>query len=138
MITKPKLGVANFLHESAVMLLDVVRSAAQARVVRIRTFHDLWAQGIEAGQAELLAKHSASAENHFQLMADVAPDAWWPLLLLAETRSAMGNHKQAIKDLREGIRRGLKNAEVIEKDESSQPLRSESEFQKMLSELTAK
>jgi len=32
----------------------------------------------------------------------------------------------------------LKNAEVIEKDESLQPLRSEPEFQKMLSELTAK
>jgi two-component system chemotaxis response regulator CheB len=32
-ITKPKLGVRDFLHESAVMLLDVVRSAAQARVV---------------------------------------------------------------------------------------------------------
>jgi dienelactone hydrolase len=110
----------------------------EKRLVRLRAFHDLWAQGIEAGQAELLAKHSARAENYFQLMADVAPDAWWPLLLLAETRSAMGNHKQAIKDLREGIRRGLKNAEVIEKDESLQPLRSEPEFQKMLSELAAK
>ena len=31
-ITKPKLGVSNFLHESAVMLIDVVRSAAQARL----------------------------------------------------------------------------------------------------------
>ena len=108
------------------------------RLVRVRAFHALWAQGIEAGQAELLAKHPARAENYFQLMADVAPDAWWPLLLLAETRTAMGNHKQAIKDLREGIRRGLKNAEVIEKDESLQPLRSEPEFQKMLSELTGK
>ncbi|HUE52849.1 MAG TPA: hypothetical protein VMO80_10940 [Terriglobales bacterium] len=110
----------------------------EERLVRLRAFHALWAQGIEAGQAEVLAKHSARAENYFQLMADVAPDAWWPLLLLAETRSAMGNHKQAIKDLREGIRRGLKNAEVIERDESLQPLRSEPEFQKMLSELTAK
>ena len=110
----------------------------EERLVRLRAFHALWAQGIEAGQAELLAKHSARAENYFQLMADVTPDAWWPLLLLAETRSAMGNHKQAIKDLREGIQRGLKNAEVIEKDESLQPLRSEPEFQKMLSELTAK
>ncbi len=108
------------------------------RLVRLRAFHALWAQGIEAGQAELLAKHPARAENYFQLMADVAPDAWWPLLLLAETRTAMGNHKQAIKDLREGIRRGLKNGEVIEKDESLQPLRSEPEFQKMLSELTGK
>jgi hypothetical protein len=50
----------------------------------------------------------------------------------------MGNHKQAIKDLREGIRRGLKNAEVIEKDESLQPLRSEPEFQKMLSGTNSK
>jgi len=32
-ITKPKLGVREFLHESAVLLLDVVWSAAEARVV---------------------------------------------------------------------------------------------------------
>lgn len=32
-ITKPKLGVRDFLHESAVMLIDVVRSAAQAKLV---------------------------------------------------------------------------------------------------------
>jgi two-component system chemotaxis response regulator CheB len=32
-ITKPKIGVSDFLHESAVMLIDVVWSAAQARLV---------------------------------------------------------------------------------------------------------
>lgn len=32
-ITKPKLGVRDFLHESAVLLLDVVWSASEARVV---------------------------------------------------------------------------------------------------------
>jgi two-component system chemotaxis response regulator CheB len=31
-IRKPKLGVRDFLHESAVMLIDVVRSAAQAKL----------------------------------------------------------------------------------------------------------
>jgi two-component system chemotaxis response regulator CheB len=31
-IKKPKLGVRDFLHESAVMLIDVVRSASQARL----------------------------------------------------------------------------------------------------------
>jgi len=31
-ITKPKLGVRDFLHESAVMLIDVVHSAAQAKL----------------------------------------------------------------------------------------------------------
>src|SRR5579863_4266612 len=32
-ITKPKLGVRDFLHESAVMLIDIVRSAAQAKLM---------------------------------------------------------------------------------------------------------
>jgi two-component system chemotaxis response regulator CheB len=32
-INKPKLGVRDFLHESAVMLIDVVRSAAQAKLL---------------------------------------------------------------------------------------------------------
>jgi two-component system, chemotaxis family, protein-glutamate methylesterase/glutaminase len=31
-VTKPKLGVRDFLHESALMLIDMVRSAAQARI----------------------------------------------------------------------------------------------------------
>ena len=31
-IKKPKLGVRDFLNESALMLIDVVRSAAQAKV----------------------------------------------------------------------------------------------------------
>jgi len=34
-IKKPKLGVRDFLHESAVMLIDVVRSAAQAKVTPV-------------------------------------------------------------------------------------------------------
>jgi two-component system chemotaxis response regulator CheB len=33
-VTKPKLGVGNFLHESAVMLIDTVRSAASAQMRR--------------------------------------------------------------------------------------------------------
>lgn len=31
-VTKPKIGVGNFLHDSAVMLIDMVKAAAQARV----------------------------------------------------------------------------------------------------------
>ncbi len=37
-VTKPKFAVGNFLHESAVMLIDAVRSAAAARVGRRTTF----------------------------------------------------------------------------------------------------
>ncbi|HEY6252078.1 MAG TPA: chemotaxis response regulator protein-glutamate methylesterase [Candidatus Angelobacter sp.] len=31
-VTKPKIGVGNFLHDSALMLIDMVKAAAQARV----------------------------------------------------------------------------------------------------------
>lgn len=31
-VTKPRIGVGNFLHESALMLIDTVKAAAQARV----------------------------------------------------------------------------------------------------------
>src|SRR5262249_15837632 len=31
-LTKPKLGVGNFLHESALVLIDMVRAAAQAKL----------------------------------------------------------------------------------------------------------
>jgi two-component system chemotaxis response regulator CheB len=37
-VTKPKLAVGNFLHESAVMLIDAVRSAAAARMRRREAF----------------------------------------------------------------------------------------------------
>jgi len=37
-VTKPKLAVGNFLHESAVMLIDAVRSAAAARIRRRDSF----------------------------------------------------------------------------------------------------
>jgi len=37
-VTKPKLAVGKFLHESAVMLIDAVRSAAAARIRRRDSF----------------------------------------------------------------------------------------------------
>jgi two-component system chemotaxis response regulator CheB len=39
-ITKPKLGVGNFLHESALVLIDMVRAAAQASVKQRSPFHN--------------------------------------------------------------------------------------------------
>ncbi len=108
------------------------------RLVFLRAFNDLSAQGIEAGQAEFEQKHFDRAETYFQLMAEISREEPWPALLLAEARTAMGNKKQAIKDLREAIHRGLKNADYIEQDRNLQGLRSEAEFRKILAELRAK
>jgi dienelactone hydrolase len=91
-------------------------------LVMLRAFNTLWAQGIEAGQAEL---------------ADITPQEPWPSLLLAETHAAMGDRKIAIKAVRESIKRGLKNPEVLEKDGNLQSLRSDPEFQRIVGELKA-
>jgi dienelactone hydrolase len=107
------------------------------RVVLQRSFHDVWAQGIEAGQAQLADRHFDLAEFYFRLMADVTPDEPWPTLLLAETSTAAGNKKQAIKDLRETVKRGLKNPEAIEKDGALEALRGEAEYRKLIAELKA-
>ena len=39
-LTKPKLGVGNFLHESALALIDMVRAAAQAKVRQRPSFRN--------------------------------------------------------------------------------------------------
>jgi dienelactone hydrolase len=104
------------------------------RLVSARAFMGLWVEGIESGRREFELRHFDKAEAYFQLMSGVSDDPW-PALLLAETRTAQGNKKQAIKDLREAVRRGLKDPEVIENDDRLQRLKAETEFQKIVEEL---
>jgi hypothetical protein len=107
------------------------------RQVAARAFSGAWAEGIEAGQQQLVEKHYDQAEVYFQLMASVG-DRPGPMLLLAETHAARGNRKQALKDLREAIRRGLDNADAIEKDSDLRSLAEEPEFQKLVADLRAR
>ena len=104
------------------------------RRVSARAFAALWVEGMENGQREFELRHFEKAEGYFQLMSSVSDDPW-PMLLLSETRTAEGNKKQAIKDVREAVRRGLKDPEVLEHDENLRNLRSEPDFQKTLEEL---
>jgi dienelactone hydrolase len=110
----------------------------EMRLVMLRSFNDLYAQGVEAGQAEMERKHFDRAEVYFRLMSEIAPEDPWPPLLLAETRAAMGDKKIAIKELREAIKRGVKNPDVFEKDGNLRSLRSDREFQTIIEELRAK
>ncbi len=109
----------------------------QKRLVFVRAFNALWAEGIEAGQAQFEAKHLATAQEYFQLMSELDDDPW-PSLLLAETHTAMGNRKQALKDLRDAVKRGVKRPEVFEKDKNLQALASDPDFQKLVAEMKTK
>lgn len=112
-------------------------SKSDRRLVLLRAFNDLSAQGIEAGQTQFEARHFDKAESYFQLMSEISPDEAWPPLLLAETHASSGNTKQAIRDIRETIRRGLKNPEVLERDRNLDPLRGDPEFLKIIADLRA-
>jgi len=109
----------------------------EERLVLERAFQDMMVEGIENGQQEFQAKHFGKAESCFDLMRQIS-DEPWPVLLLAETRAAMGNKKQALKDLREAVHRGLKDAEVLESDKQLQVLNTDPDFQKLVAELKAK
>jgi dienelactone hydrolase len=109
----------------------------EERLVLQRAFQNMMVEGIENGQQEFQAKHFDKAESCFDLMRQIS-DEPWPALLLAETRAAMGNKKQALKDLRDAVHRGLKDAEVLESDKQLQVLNTEPDFQKLLAELKGK
>jgi dienelactone hydrolase len=109
------------------------------RQVATRAFADLWAQTIEAGQDHLEnSKNYGAADFYFQLAQAVTPDEPWPALLLAESAAVQGNKKRAIKELREAIKRGLKNPDTLDGDPHLESLRNDPEFQQLCAELRAK
>ncbi len=104
------------------------------RLIYSRAFDDIRIEEIENGQQELEARHFAKAETCFALIAEATDDPW-PLLLLAETHAAAGNAKQAVHDLQEALRRGFKDAELLESDPLLQVLKQDAAFQKLLAGL---
>ena len=107
------------------------------QAVFARAFDDIKIGGIENGQQEFQLHHFEKAQSCFDLMRQLTDDPW-PVLLLAETRVAVGNKKQAIKDLREAVRRGLNDPEILESDKQLEALRGDPEFQKLLTEMRTK
>jgi len=108
------------------------------RLVLLRALSSLWVNGIESGQAHLRQKAWPKAMEYFQLISDISPNEPWPCLLMAETSTAMGDKKQAIKYLREAVRRGLKNPDVLEKDDALKALREEPEYRELLQQISGK
>ena len=104
------------------------------RLVARRAFGGVWVSVIETGQQELAARHFDRAEACFELMSKVS-DNPWPVLLLADTYASQGKKKEAIRELKEAVRRGLKDAEVIESDDRLQVLKTDPEFQKLVQSL---
>jgi dienelactone hydrolase len=111
----------------------------ERRLVLLRAFNALWAQAIEAGQRELETNQRlANAEFYFELVSSVTPDQPWPIVLLAETDALRGDKRRALKHVHEAIRRGLQRPESLDENANLHTLRSEPEFQQMITELKAR
>jgi len=111
-----------------------LKDESQRRVYQ-RAFDGLFAQMMEEGQQRLTVKKSAEALPFFELMAEAAPERAWPPLGIAEARAAMGDHKRALKAVRQAVNTGRISAEILGGDRDLAPLFADSEFQKILEEL---
>jgi dienelactone hydrolase len=104
------------------------------KLVSRRAADGVWIATVERGEQELASHHFQIAENCFQLMSQMR-NGFWPFVMLADTHAAEGKSKQAVKDLREAMHRGLKETEVIESDDRLQVLKDDPDFQTFLREL---
>lgn len=108
------------------------KSNSSDHLVYARALNQLWIEGMEAGQEQFQKNELVLAAAYFELMADVAPDQTWPLLMLAKTRLRAGNKKTALKALEQAVKRGLKHAEPLTQDADFQPLVQDPEFQRIV------
>ena len=132
--------------DARALSLEIVRAMAalknqaahakdeQKRLIYARAYDDMRVEGMENGQQELEGGHFARAEDCFELMAQVSDDPW-PHLLLAETHALSGNRTQAMRDLQDAVKHGLKDPEVLESDPRLQTLKSDAAFRKLLLDL---
>lgn len=104
------------------------------RLVAGRAFDHLWVGGIESGEQDLQARHFEKAENCFNLLREIQDDPL-PYVLLAKTHAAEGKQKEAISDLQHAVRKGFNDAAAITSDKQLQLLKTDPEFQSVLSEM---
>jgi len=106
--------------------------------VYLRAESSLFAQLVEEGQRRKMAGKFSEALPFFELLAEASPERAWPPLLIAETRAAMGDHKRALKALRQAANTGRIDAELLQKDQDLAPLFSDPGFQQIVAELKKK
>jgi dienelactone hydrolase len=112
-----------------------LKSTAKDRLIYVRAFNQLWIQGIEDGEEQYRNREYVRAANYFQVMADVAPDQSWPLLLLAETKVREGDKKAALKALDAAVKRGVKSPLSLTGDPELAPLQADPEFQRIVGKI---
>jgi predicted esterase len=108
---------------------------ADQQKIYLRAANGLFAQLVEEGQRRKMARKLNEALPFFELLSEAAPERAWPPLLIAETRTAMGDHKRALKALWQAANTGHIDAQLLEKDPDLAPLFSDPAFEKIIEDL---
>ena len=103
--------------------------------IYLRAENAVFARLVEEGQRRKVGGKFDEALSFFELLSEAAPDRAWPPMLMAETRVAMGDHKRALKALRQAIHSGHVTAEMLEKDQDLAPLFRDPAFHELVEDL---
>ncbi len=120
------------------LIQDLRRGAEREKSpekARRRALAQVFAHSYEAGEAALAEKDHAFAIACFELAREARPEAPGPPFGLARAHAATGRKKQALEALREAIRKGLRDAELLRTTPEFAPLQSDPEFQRIVQSL---
>ncbi len=110
--------------------LDSDKEGWRGRVAQ-RAFRQVVARLYEAGEHSLREKDNALAEMEFDLLTKALPDQPGPQYQLARAYALAGKKKEAIRALRESLKRGFNRAALLEREDFTS-LRDSAEFQQIL------
>ena len=105
------------------------------RRVYARARTQVFAHAIETGNSALHEKEFSFATVCFELAREIRPETPGPPFGLARVHAANGRKKQALDALREAIRKGLRDAELLRTTPEFARLQSAPEFQGIVQSL---
>lgn len=90
----------------------------------------------ESGQQAMLKKDYLAAKDMFQAGEIILPDSAWASYLSATASAQMGEKKQAIRELKKALEKGMTNAKALE-DGAFDRIRDDEGFKELAAKLAA-
>jgi predicted esterase len=111
---------------------------SSARRVARRALHQIFAYYFEGAQNLSIAKKYKQAVEMLSVAVEIAPKAGGVHYALAEALANAGDTKRALASLKLAVENGFTDAEQLRADPAFEPLRSSSDYQRLVETMTRK
>lgn len=127
------------LHSKLSELKDAVKSAKEPSKARAakRAQSEVFARFYENGVLSLTDKQFSLAASLLESASEAAPESPAPFYQLARVYAESGNKKKALEALHQAVKRGLRNAKLLQETLEFAALKDNEEFKKILAGLAA-